>query len=123
VRLVDNVADIPLKVQFMWASKDMVIRQDNLVIFTGYGDGVTGDLGLGDMLVIGQVEPDGVMYGYLTWWGRVYDRNPHLVWPEEVTFVPTVPIPRKRLPPPLGDGDNEEDHPGYIWTGCRVGHA
>ncbi len=101
----------------------MIYEVAMLVQFVGYGDSVTDDLNPGDMLMIGKVEPDGVMYGYLTWWGRVYDQNPHLVWPEEVASVSTVPIPLKRLPPPLGDGDSEEDDPDYIWTGCRIGHA
>jgi hypothetical protein len=107
----------------MRVCKYIMIRQADLVRFIGYGDGVTGDLGMGDMLVIGEVEPGGVMYGYLAFWGRIYDRTRHLVWPEEVAFVSAVPIPLKRLPPPFGDGDNEEEHPGYIWTGCRIGNA
>lgn len=63
----------------------------------------------GDLLVVAAVDGDGVLTCFpIDHWGRVISMKGDTIFPEEVLPLAYAPrVPRKRLPRPFGEMDNE----------------
>jgi hypothetical protein len=85
------------------------------VYFRGYTDlldGMEAKLHPGDLAVVAAVDRDGdaLTCFPIDTWGRVYSSQGETLFPEEVLLLSYAGrVPRKRLPRPFGDMDNQID--------------